>query len=312
MDKQDLQKAVNDGVLSQEQADELIHRSAGENGAEQLRFLRSFGDVFVTLGVILVVLAGHALASGPVALLGGVVACVAASEFLIKRKRLVLPGMALLLGLLSYLDEWLALPEGGLGWLIYAAVAAIFYWRYRLPFAFMVIVGCVALAVYHQLVVMGVERNIYLTITVLMGLSIFAVAMWFDRQDTERATRLSDTAFWLHLVAAPMMTHGVMITYIMNTQSFGGVVPVLFYLVFFAVALFVDRRALVVSGVAYMIGTLVINGYRHQLLSLDNMLWVLVALGVIAVLVGVYWYSLRRALFGWTRNSVLASNVPPF
>ena len=313
MDKKALQQAVADGVLSQKQADELVNRdSADGNGAEQLRFLRSFGDIFIALGVVLVVLAGHALVTGPVALLVCMGACIAASEFLIRRKRLVLPGKALLLGLLSYLDEWLAFPDGVLGWLIYAAVAGLFYWRYRLPFAFMVIVGCLALAVYHQLVAMGVERQVYLAITVLMGLVVFAVAMWFDQQDTARDTRLSDTAFWLHLVAAPMITHGVMISYIVNTQSFGGMVPVLFYVLFFAVALFVDRRALVVSGLAYMIGTLVINGLRHQVLNVDSALWALVVLGVAAVVIGVYWYALRRLIFGWARRTPLARYVPTF
>lgn len=299
--------------MSQDQADALLVRSAGEeNRSEQLRFVRNFGDVFVALGVVLVVLAGHFLAQGPLALGACMAACVAASEFLVKRKRLVLPGMALLLGLLSYLDEWLVFPEGGMGWLLYAAVAALYYWRYRLPFAFMVIVACLALAVYQQLVVMGVSRHVYLWITVGLGLLVFTVAMWFDRQDTVRATRFSDTAFWLHLVAAPMITHGVMLTYITSTQSFGGVIPVVFYLLFAAVALFVDRRALVISGVAYMIGTLLVNGYRHQFLSLDNALWVVVALGVVAVLVGVYWYPLRRMLFGWMRHTALARNVPAF
>lgn len=312
MDRQALQQAVEDGVLSQAQAEALISRSVEEANSEQLPFVRSFGDVFVTLGVTLVILAGHFLAHGPMLLAVCMAACLAASEFLVKRKRLVLPGIALLLGLLSYLDEWLAFPGGGLGWLIYAAVAAMYYYRYRLPFAVMAVVACLAMAVYQALLSTGVSQQVYLFATVALGMAVFALAMWFDRQDTARVTRLSDTAFWLHLVAAPMMTHGVMLSYITSTQSFGGLLPVMFYLLFAAVALFVDRRALVVSGVAYMIGTVLLNGYRHQVLSVDSTLWFVVVFGVLAVLVGVYWYPLRRSLFGWARHTTLARNVPAF
>ena len=39
------------------------------------------------------------------------------------------------------------------------------------------------------------------------GLAVFAFAMRWDTSDRARETRRSDVAFWLHLLAAPMIAH---------------------------------------------------------------------------------------------------------
>jgi hypothetical protein len=39
------------------------------------------------------------------------------------------------------------------------------------------------------------------------GIGVFTLAMWYDGRDPARITRRSDVAFWLHLLAAPMLVH---------------------------------------------------------------------------------------------------------
>ena len=45
-----------------------------------------------------------------------------------------------------------------------------------------------------------------------LGLAIFALAMSFDASDLKRQTRRTDIAFWLHLLAAPIIVHPVLAT----------------------------------------------------------------------------------------------------
>ena len=46
-------------------------------------------------------------------------------------------------------------------------------------------------------------------LVLLSGLGTFALAMWWDVSDPERVTRRSDVAFWLHLLAAPLIAHAL-------------------------------------------------------------------------------------------------------
>ena len=41
----------------------------------------------------------------------------------------------------------------------------------------------------------------------LCGLAVFALAMRFDLSDPKRQTRRTDIAFWLHMLAAPLIVH---------------------------------------------------------------------------------------------------------
>ena len=55
----------------------------------------------------------------------------------------------------------------------------------------------------------GEERleALLLPLVFVAGLGVFAFAMRWDMTDPQRETRRSDVAFWLHLLAAPMIAH---------------------------------------------------------------------------------------------------------
>src|SRR3546814_19893891 len=58
----------------------------------------------------------------------------------------------------------------------------------------------------------GVPRDsqtLVMALVLVAGLGVFALAMWWDRSDRVRQTRRSDVAFWLHLLAAPMIAHPI-------------------------------------------------------------------------------------------------------
>ena len=52
-------------------------------------------------------------------------------------------------------------------------------------------------------------KNLILGFVLLLGIGVFLFAMWWDGSDRGRLTRRSDVAFWLHLLAAPMIVHPV-------------------------------------------------------------------------------------------------------
>lgn len=79
--------------------------------------------------------------------------------------------------------------------------------------------------------------------------------MHWDMADPTRQTRKTDIAFWLHLLAAPLIVHPVSLLGIEDgSASLGGTVLVLvIYALFAALSLAVDRRALMVSAMAYVL-----------------------------------------------------------
>ena len=87
------------------------------------------------------------------------------------------------------------------------------------------------------------------------GLVILAAAMAYDARDLKRTTRFSDCAFWLHLVAAPLIVSPV-ITLIKQSTNGQRAQPrpsccmTVFCLGLFALA--IDRRALLVSSLAVL------------------------------------------------------------
>ena len=52
-------------------------------------------------------------------------------------------------------------------------------------------------------------ENVILGFVLLLGIGTFLFAMRWDGSDRARITRRSDVAFWLHLLAAPMIVHPV-------------------------------------------------------------------------------------------------------
>src|SRR5437763_14328861 len=83
--------------------------------------------------------------------------------------------------------------------------------------------------------------------------------MWWDSSDRARLTRRSDVAFWLHLLAAPMIVHPIFTLLGLNNGSASigeGVTVILLYVALGLTALAVDRRALLVSALAYVLWAL--------------------------------------------------------
>ena len=94
-------------------------------------------------------------------------------------------------------------------------------------------------------------QNFILGFVLLLGIGMFLFAMWWDGSDRARLTRRADVAFWLHLLAAPMIVHPVFTLLGLNdgNATIGeGLVVILLYVVIGLTALAIDRRALARLG----------------------------------------------------------------
>lgn len=253
---------------------------------ERLRFVTGFADIFVTLGLTLffgsaAYLLGRTLSDAVTAATIGVLAW-ALAEFFTRRKRMALPSIALLavFAFASFLALGLAFGGhvGGqtrlLGWLGTligpardplpaalaglgtAALTGLHYWRFRVPVTIAAGVAALATTAVSLLFVSAPDWTAASLNPILLGvgLAIFALAMRFDLSDPGRLSRRTDIAFWLHLLASPLIVHSVF-------QQIGagrglvepgiafGIIAV--FLALAAVAVLVDRRAMLVSGLVY-------------------------------------------------------------
>jgi hypothetical protein len=141
-------------------------------------------------------------------------------------------------------------------------------------------------------------KNVILGLVLFLGVGIFLFAMWWDSSDRARLTRRSDVAFWLHLLAAPMIVHPIFTLLGLNngTASLGeGVIVIALYVALGLTALAVDRRALLVSALAYVLWALADLFKRFGAVELNIALTALV-IGSALLLLSAFWHQARGAI----------------
>ena len=273
--------------------------NANYSDAQLLHFVRGYGDFIISLGIVLIY---TALSFMETHLLIKLVLFVAACEWLIKRRHLMLPSMTLFVLLMVEFFYILGLSfegiEATLLFVLLAALSTGFYWRYRLPLAVLGIaislVLCVLTAIGWAVVV---KYPLLLAIT---GFLIFAVALWLDASDRLRFTARSDCAFWLHLLAAPLIVHSIMLCTLSSSDSYTGyLIILLLFVVFILAALLIDRRSLMLASLAY--GAYALLRPVYEAIDdggFDNFVFTTVLVtGLLAISFGVYWQAVRGFLF---------------
>ncbi len=240
------------------------------------------------------------------------------AEFFTRKRRMALPSILLLLAFVG--GTFFALFGAGqalafdgserVGALLasfaalIAAGAAFLHWkRFLVPIT--VAAGSAAIAGTLITLLMAaigpanIETEIVLSLVFIAGLAVFAFAMRWDISDRERTTRRSDVAFWLHLLAAPMIAHPVFaLIGVTDNEGVGiagafGVVAV--YIVFGLVALAIDRRALLVSALAYVLFALTFLFREFGAVELNFALTALV-IGSALLSLSAFWQPIRRAV----------------
>ncbi|MEP9357689.1 hypothetical protein [Sphingomonas sp. KR3-1] len=143
------------------------------------------------------------------------------------------------------------------------------------------------------------------------GVAMFFFAMRWDMSDLQRRTRRSDVAFWLHLAAAPLIAHPVFhMLGVFDGEVTGPIAAVVIalYLVFAFVALAVDRRALLVSSLIYVLWAMYALFQATGAVELAAALTALV-IGSALLLLSAFWQPMRRIVVSLLGG--LEERLPP-
>jgi hypothetical protein len=351
LQQEDLDAAVAKGILTEAQATGLREfalqrekeRIAILGHEERFRFMRGFNDFFFAVGVILLT-AGLAFFAGSSTIgnLVGAAVIWALAELLVRRMRLVLPGILLAIFFVVFVFHvgfWAApeavptldFPTNAIDGVLYGAFGGVsplakvaksliatlaalgFYVRFRLPFALMLVAAGLVLTIVAA-VGPSLTPWLFSMLLLVCGLSVFAAAMFYDLSDPERTTRRADCAFWLHLLAAPLIVHSLvsaaaptMVT--INAVSAVTIIAIVALLA--VVAVMIDRRALFVSALSYL-GIVIAYAIRTAGISASEfvLFTTLLILGVLVLTLGVGWLPLRRPLMTLIPAG-LARRLPP-
>ena len=359
--EQDLRDAVAGGAITEEAALALrAHVAKARHmpitDEENFRLVSSFNDIFVAIGVVIMLLAmgavGQAIAEAIATLpefpdwataseeqwtayrsaseartfttflIGGLFVAGTAwalAEFFTRRRRMALPSILLLLGFIGALfftglgavllmqnqdSERVVAIAAAIGGVLAAAGAYMHWRRFMVPItiaAGAAAIALTALALIAAAIDPATEHfeTIILSLVFVAGLAIFAVAMRWDMSDRERKTRRSDVAFWLHLLAAPMIAHpifallGVIDGSGLNVAASIGVLAV--YVLFGIIALAIDRRALLVSALFYV---LIALGFLFDRFGAVELTFALTALviGSALLTLSAFWVPIREKI----------------
>ena len=314
---------------------------------EQLRFISGFSDIFVTIGLGMFLGAIGYFAQQAGGRLGTWIAIAISSwllaEFFTRMRRMALPSIVLLIlfavgvfldagyllgagmirstmvtttsgvaGSILGLDPGRPVALAGAAFLT-VLLTAVHYWRFQVPIT--IAAGCAALTGTVVGMVYGLAPElppvVYNAVILACGLAIFALAMRFDMADPERLTRRTDIAFWLHLLAAPLIVHSLIRGLVANTSKLEPTAAIAIMAMFLAlsfIAVLIDRRAMLVSGLSYA-GIAFWTLIRQAGFSDMTTPLTVLTLGAFVLLLSAGWRPLRAGILNHV-PSALTRNLP--
>ena len=347
----DIDRAVADGALTQEAAASLRAYTSQRKATslvdeEHFHLLSGFNDIFVTIAVLLVLFSCAFLGKELHDNLGPVCVSLSAwalAEYFTRRRHMALPSIILVIAFVGGVF-WTVYPGAGtlvlfdagesaeprgvnyysLFLIIMAASAAgalsawLHWWRFRVPIT--VAAGMAALVgLLFSLSMLlfppiGVLPDFCWLSPILFvaGVAVFALAMRWDLMDIERKTRNSDVAFWLHLLAAPLLVYPVF-KFATAMEASNEVISALAVLTIYAVlgivALSIDRRALLVSALVFLIAAItdLAEGLGTAGLSLSLSCLII---GTFLLLLSAFWQHARLIIVRKLPDG-LQSQLPP-
>lgn len=331
----DLDSAVAAGVLSQVTVDAFRDHVAAQRQTpavdeEQFRLLTGFNDIFVSIAIVLLLVAVGQIGARIAAPLSGALCAGTAwmlAEYFTAKRRMALPSILLLIAFVGgvagaivlTLDAAISQPGDRAqalivtGTALVTVAAAWLHWR-RFHVPITVAAGAasaVGVVIGLTLAIVPGARSALWAMLFVAGVAVFALAMWWDMSDRERRTRRSDVAFWLHLAAAPMIAHPLFQLLGVFSGEIGigtAVIVLALYIAFAIVALAIDRRALLVSSLAYVLYAMYALVTKTGAVELSAAITALV-IGSALLSLSAFWQPTRRLVVA--RLGGLGDRLPP-
>lgn len=327
---EDLYSAVNEGIFKREDVEEFriyIAKESNTNSVdeENFRLISGFNDIFVCISAFVLLISSGWLAAQIAPVFGFLVASSISwflSEFFILRKKLALPAIVLLISFVVNISVFfgLALSAYGINKDIVpivafgtGALAAWMHWiKFKVPITVAAGTGSLVVCALVFLGQLESMENIFNILVFASGLLTFVIAMKWDIQDPERKTRKSDVAFWLHLLAAPLVVHPIFASLGIldgGTSNIAIVFVIFMYTLLAIISISVDRRALMVSSLVYVLYAF------NELFTSFGMISSSLAIsgifiGSVLLLLSAFWQRSRLTLLQGVPDS-FAKRLPP-
>lgn len=345
----DLRAATAAGIIDEAQAARLgalVHERAGRIAKglaedEPFELFRGFAEIFISIGLILLIASAVAFAAS----IGGILAitlglaglCWLASTYFTLKRRMSLPSIVLvsgfsmgISGFFGWLLDLIDLPDDQ-GWVISLfgilgiCVMLLHYRTFRVPFSMfvtgtyglIVVFGITGTFTTGDILASGLDNAFDLRKsngialgTLIFGLLAFAAGLWFDMRDPHRIGRMARSAFWLHLLAAPALVNTVMMTVYNVPGALGVSLTILGLILITIFALIIDRRSFLTAGLGYLAALI-----YWAMTTSDGDLSIpvlMLVLGTVVTGLGTFWTNLRVSLMHALPNFPGKSRLPPY
>jgi hypothetical protein len=193
--------------------------------------------------------------------------------------------------------------------LIAAVVAALHWRRFHVPITVAAGAATIASAALACLMWLVPSAGHWIPLlSFWLGVAIFIAALRWDSSDTARQTQRSDVAFWLHLLAAPLIVHpiftmlGIFEGKAVLSQ---GLTVLLLYIAIAIISLCIDRRALMVSALAYVLYAFNTLLKQYGMIDMSFAITAL-TIGAALLLLSAFWHKARERMLRLLPPFVLA------
>ncbi|MBT0957709.1 hypothetical protein IV417_09935 [Alphaproteobacteria bacterium KMM 3653] len=320
------------------------HRENLQGQDEPFELFKGFNEIFIVVGLSILYagwsgiigFTGAAGDYGPQVSLGlHVLSLVVASglaAYFTLRRRMVAPSIALAI-MFAISALWLGLTVASffaeprapalssqslfVG-AAFSTVLTLAYWFYfRVPFALLLVAIGVFATLFNAFVLGGAEYNgldqvfrlsasgPFAFLTIGLGVLGFIIALMFDMTDPHRVTRRAANGFWLHIIAAPAIVNTVSLTFLASENPWSLLFLMGFLAVMALLAIVIDRRSFLVSGVGYVVAVAIT-------VAEDGAFIAVFFLGVGLVLLGAFWEQFRRFIMNRLPAFPGKTRLPPW
>lgn len=327
----DLSSAVKSGVLPAETAQafrEFVQtkRNMSIQDEEHFRLVTGFNDIFVVIAAVLALIAVGSIGSALHDAAGGFLVAATAwglSEYFTRKRRMALPSIVLLFFCLggvffTVISGFKAYEVEHSGFFVVAfaltaVVAAAHWFRFQVPITLAAgLATVVGIAVSTATLLFEFSDSVVKSLIFASGIIVFAIALRWDSRDRQRQTRQSDVAFWLHLLAAPLLVHPIFVSVAESEFEIGpmqALMTLVLYLALSTLSLILDRRALMVSALSYVVYVFAALLTSFGVVYLGTAI-IGAVIGFGLLLVSVFWHPLRAKLMRLAPHW-LEQMVPP-
>lgn len=315
---EDLDAAVADGIFTREAVSDFRNQISSLKNTpiideENFKLISGFNDIYVVIACLLLLISSSWMFrdfNETLAVLILPVLSWGLAEFFVLKRKMALPAIILLLSFVwgffaigLHIFQTLGDAAFDYAFIVASALSAVatfIHWkRFKVPIA--ISVGGVAVIVFiisSVIIIAPILEEWVSTMIFISGLIAFIYAMYWDASDRTRVSRHSDIAFWLHLISAPLIVYPVFSNLGIltgNTSLYGVLTILALYFFMTVVSIIVDRRAFMVSSLAYVLYAL--SKYLNTFGSIDYGFAITgTIIGSALLLLSAFWHPARIIL----------------